>query len=247
MKPRALMIGFAFVLGESILEAQPVPPTSVLKTYGTNFQTLHVGAAAFHPSADAHDYGFEPIYSGYLMNGATGATYVAPLTLPAGAQIHALCAYLSDSSEENVNVFLSKARLIPGGFDPGTDAVGFLSSSWDTGFGVVCADVVPPYTYTEVGDQDGVFLAHYLWAYLPQAAGIGGVKVIYRLQVSPPPVVATFADVPAGHLFHPFVEALAASGITAGCGSGNYCPDQPLTRGQMAAFLSKALGLHWPY
>ena len=28
--------------------------------------------------------------------------------------------------------------------------------------------------------------------------------------------------------------------------SGNYCPDAPLTRGQMAVFLSKALGLHWP-
>ena len=38
---------------------------------------------------------------------------------------------------------------------------------------------------------------------------------------------------------------LAASGITAGCGGGNYCPDAPLTRGQMAVFLSRALGLHW--
>ena len=43
-----------------------------------------------------------------------------------------------------------------------------------------------------------------------------------------------------------FVEALAASGITAGCGSGNYCPDAFLTRRQMAVFLAKALGLHWP-
>jgi hypothetical protein len=33
--------------------------------------------------------------------------------------------------------------------------------------------------------------------------------------------------------------------FTAGCGGGNYCPDAPLTRGQMAAFLSKALGLHF--
>jgi hypothetical protein len=35
-----------------------------------------------------------------------------------------------------------------------------------------------------------------------------------------------------------------ASGITAGCGGGNYCPDAP-TRRQMAIFLAKALGLHW--
>lgn len=59
--------------------------------------------------------------------------------------------------------------------------------------------------------------------------------------------MASFGDVPTGHPFFQFVEALADSGITAGCGSGNYCPDLPLTRGQMAVFLSKALGLHWPW
>ena len=42
------------------------------------------------------------------------------------------------------------------------------------------------------------------------------------------------------------IQALVDAGITAGCGSGNYCPDNPLTRGQMAVFLSKALGLNWP-
>jgi len=71
------------------------------------------------------------------------------------------------------------------------------------------------------------------------------IELWYRLQVSPAPASATFADVPTGHLFFQYVEALAASGITAGCGGGNYCPDQPVTRGQMAVFLSKALGLHW--
>ena len=43
-----------------------------------------------------------------------------------------------------------------------------------------------------------------------------------------------------------FVEALFAAGITAGCGGGNYCPDNPVTRGQMAVFLASALGLHFP-
>ncbi|MGH9380129.1 MAG: hypothetical protein ACRD2Z_05905 [Thermoanaerobaculia bacterium] len=32
-----------------------------------------------------------------------------------------------------------------------------------------------------------------------------------------------------------------------GCCGGNYCPNALVTRGQMAAFLAKALGLHWPY
>jgi hypothetical protein len=39
---------------------------------------------------------------------------------------------------------------------------------------------------------------------------------------------------------------LAASGVTVGCGGGNYCPDAPLTRRKMAVCLAKALGLQWP-
>jgi len=64
--------------------------------------------------------------------------------------------------------------------------------------------------------------------------------------VSPPPATATFADVPPSHPFFQYIEALHAAGISAGCGGGNFCPDQPITRKQEAAFLAKALGLHWP-
>jgi hypothetical protein len=73
-----------------------------------------------------------------------------------------------------------------------------------------------------------------------------GFQISFHRIVSPAPASATFNDVPTGHPFFQFIEALAASGITGGCGNGNYCPDAPLTRGQMAVFLSKALGLHWP-
>ena len=65
--------------------------------------------------------------------------------------------------------------------------------------------------------------------------------------MSPAPAQATFSDVPLTHPFSQYVEALAASGITAGCGAGKFCPDAALTRGQMAVFLAKALGLHFAY
>jgi hypothetical protein len=73
-----------------------------------------------------------------------------------------------------------------------------------------------------------------------------GAYIGYKLQVSPAPGAATFGDVPTSHNYFQFIEALAASGITAGCGSGNYCPSRYLTRGEMAVFLAKALGLHFP-
>ena len=74
----------------------------------------------------------------------------------------------------------------------------------------------------------------------------GYVEIWWRRVVSNAPATPTFGDVPASHPFYQYIEALAKSRITGGCGGGNYCPDLPLTRGQMAVFLSKALGLHWP-
>jgi S-layer homology domain len=68
----------------------------------------------------------------------------------------------------------------------------------------------------------------------------------YVLQVSPAPGSPTFNDVPVSDPAFQYIEALVASGVTAGCGGGNYCPDSPLTRRQMAVFLAKALGLQWP-
>lgn len=75
---------------------------------------------------------------------------------------------------------------------------------------------------------------------------LNAVRVFYRLRVSPAPATATFTDVPPGHPFFRFVEALARSGITGGCGPNLYCPDAAISRGQMAVFLAVALGLHFP-
>ena len=77
--------------------------------------------------------------------------------------------------------------------------------------------------------------------------GFGWVEIWWRRAVSPAPATPTFGDVPIGDFGYQYIEALAASGITGGCGGGNYCPDAPLTRRQMAIFLANALGLHWPY
>ena len=51
----------------------------------------------------------------------------------------------------------------------------------------------------------------------------------------------TFSDVPASHWAHSQVEILAANGITAGCGNGNYCPEDSVNRAQMAVFLERSM------
>ena len=72
------------------------------------------------------------------------------------------------------------------------------------------------------------------------------VHVSWYREVSPPPATATFSDVPTSHPLFQYVEALVKAGVTGGCGANNFCPSAPLTRGQMAVFLSRALGLQWP-
>jgi S-layer family protein len=77
------------------------------------------------------------------------------------------------------------------------------------------------------------------------SVSFAGVIFGYYLQVSPAPGVPSFNDVPVSDFGFQYIEALNASGITGGCGGGNYCPDNPVTRRQMAIFIAKALGLQW--
>jgi hypothetical protein len=60
---------------------------------------------------------------------------------------------------------------------------------------------------------------------------------------SPPPASGIFNDVPLGSFAVAWIEQLAAEGITGGCGGGNYCPNNPVTRAQMAVFLVRTFGL----
>ena len=56
----------------------------------------------------------------------------------------------------------------------------------------------------------------------------------------PPPCAGAFGDTPCPGPFTDWVEQLAAEGIAAGCGAGNFCPGNAVRRDQMAPFLLKA-------
>jgi hypothetical protein len=52
-----------------------------------------------------------------------------------------------------------------------------------------------------------------------------------------------FNDVPSSNTFVNDIAKLATAGITRGCNppdNTNYCPKDPVTRGQMAAFLHRS-------
>ncbi len=89
--------------------------------------------------------------------------------------------------------------------------------------------------------------------YCPQSPVTREQMAVFVLRVAvpaltPPPCVAgaeLFADVPASSPFCPWIEELVRRGVTAGCGSGNYCPQSPVTREQMAVFIVFTFGLGW--
>ena len=165
--------------------------------------------------------------------------YYTFLKLPAGAVIDYIGVNTSTSSDGALGFSLLLRN------ESGPSVLADLSIPAHAGFAT-------DYIAAELGIviQENAGDAYVLRLEHPAGVGnqyFGFVEIWWRRVVSDPPATPTFADVPPSHLFYQFIEALAASGITAGCAGGNFCPDNPLTRGQMAVFLSKALGLHWSY
>lgn len=86
-------------------------------------------------------------------------------------------------------------------------------------------------------------------AYCRNASVTRAQMAVFLLKASlgagyaPPACTGTvFTDVPCtGGIFDPWIEDLAARQITGGCGAGLYCPNDPVTRAQMAVFLLKTL------
>ena len=74
---------------------------------------------------------------------------------------------------------------------------------------------------------------------LRQQMAVFLLKARFGLCYVPPACTNVFPDVPCTSVFAPWIEDLAARGITGGCGSGNYCPGNPVRRDQMAVFLLK--------
>jgi len=148
--------------------------------------------------------------------------------------------YACDNSAGTITSFF---RTLTNSGTWGFNPIGPTSSSL-SGCGIV-SSVVSPVTINNVTNS---YTIEINIGAIDSQLSFRGYRVGYKLQVSPAPGAATFADVPISHPLFQFIEALAASGITAGCTAPpnpNYCPNDPVTRAQMAVFLSRALGLHF--
>ena len=250
MKIARLLFAAGLAAVASTLGGQTLQP----QTYGTSSVSyIEVPAPAFN-SYDPNFPVTQSLGSFARYTPGCGGCLEAPLHLPSGAKIVSLELDAVDADAFDAvygrlvtcNRWASNCVAHPAAAAGPADCqiAGWVCSgeAFADGPTVQTADLTPDGIVVD-NTQSSYFLVG--WADASTAA-LGGMIVGYVLQVSPAPATATFNDVPTTDPGFQYIEALVASGITAGCGGGNYCPDAPLTRRQMAVFLAKGLGLQWP-
>jgi hypothetical protein len=204
--------------------------SSVMETYEASDFEIFTGA---YGSADAN--------LARSCGNSSPCGWSAGVRLPTGALVTAVELDACDTDPAAQVTFALFRNLKGGGLT--TNLNGSLAGTGNApGCGTFMANLSAPETVNNLNNN-------YFLEVLSGPSNLTkfkAVRVIYRLQVSGAPAVATFPnDVPITHPFFRFVEALAKAGITSGCGPDSFCPDDPVTRGQMAVFLATALGLHF--
>ena len=236
----AILAGFVAGLVPLTSTAQEVP-----KTYGTTHTSYQrIGVTEFLPLDSSMTYSDllfqENTYSRYPTNGNAFGAFAATPHLPSGALVTDVEFDWCDHSADSNILLLVVSTNYTGQI---TQFPATTASTGSSGCSYTVATLAPPF---QVDNNENQLILEVQIPTTDGSMSISGAIVRYQLQVSPAPATATFPDVPTGDPGFQYVEALAASGVTGGCGGGLYCPDNPVTRRQMAIFLAKALGLQFP-
>ncbi len=227
--------------GQAGHRAEPFQALPQSPDFGTqDFDILEVQAYAFQAGNS----------SDLILDDGKGARYfgtapaspfmAAAVQLPAGVFIDAIGMAFCTAANGDLAATLWDDSFIAG--PPPTNLGSFTAPGPGCGVGGAFVN----HQYDAAGGHPLYIVVSWPGSDFTGATKFNNVYVRYRRVVSPAPAVATFSDVPTTSPQFKFVEALVAAGITAGCGNGNYCPNDPITRGQMAVFLASALGMHWP-
>ena len=247
---RSLTSVAALLAAAASIVAQPSPAPAFdghvrPKEFGFQDRITVISATSFFPSnrSDNSYYYLSPSFGRFvpLFVISDPVHFYATLDVPTGAIIDSLGI---NSTTDLDHIFT--ARILRRDYQANVETLASVSTTvhgWNTDYSdplsIPVIDPLDKELVLEVEqspNENHPTFQYFAW-----------VEVQWHRTVSPPPATASFNDVPTDHPFFQFIEALKASGITGGCGDGTtYCPDSPLTRGQMAVFLSKALGLHWP-
>lgn len=229
----------------SALETQVAVDADVRSPFGGVVGHTAIDQAAFHPLRSTTVHEADGDGGRFCTNGFPWFQGVFA-GLPHGARLTTFQFWTFDSSTESITGVV--VRTCNQDFaTPQLTVLGSYVSVGSAGYDTAIVNANPSFvdidgrcTYSVQYRLDGQESAVCSEG---DALRLVGARARWVRQVSPAPDTATFDDVPTTHLFFQHIEALVASGVTAGCDADSYCPDAPLDRGQMAVFLAKALGL----
>lgn len=212
--------------------AGAIPPDEVVMTLAAADFSVELGPIEEEPFLMQQSRG--------LSNGVQLGLLRAGLMLPAGslltrAEVEACGLGVGPAVTVRLHVCQFGA--------PSCVADDLVSKSFDPG-GEQCGVFQAPITGIEIDNLHNTYIVQIRLNTTGNDIAFRSVRVYYKRQVAPAPAEATFDDVALGSAYFQYVEALSALGVTTGCGGDNFCPDNPVTRGQLALILAKLLGLN---
>jgi hypothetical protein len=248
--------GYFGVPEPSIEVPQPAvdhPPDA----FGGNWEWTVFHSSRFVP----FNGGSVPGYAGfgYIHPSNSGDDFWAQINLPIGAEIITVMWQVYDGTATGYWPWLNVVRYQAAreGTTPDLEIIQSLSTGSAEAPGyVLLQDMTPfPVTVRAYEDIDGSGGSDFVtYALTAESSGAStsvlrlfGATIVWTRVISPAPGSASFPDVGTGFWAFREIEALADSGITTGFPDGTFRPLEPVTRAQMATFLARALGLHFPY
>ncbi len=255
-----VMCGTLWAFGMPALAQEPASPVEPPNDYGTtDYNFLVVQPEDFVPLAPGDctwaltDQNRRLWSVGNAPGRTCGLNVVyAPIHLPTGALIQGVTTVYEDTSASaGIGVTLQRTTMYSDGSNYQSTALAVFNSSGTPGvdaeYVALDPDETVDYIDPAIAPAPSVYKSYRISVGTPLDGSVRlwGIYVLWKRQVSPAPATATFTDVPTTSPFFQYIEALYDTGIIAGCGGGNYCPTDPVNRGQMAVFMAKLLGLHY--
>jgi len=211
------------------------------ESFGQSSQATWIAAQEFDPMDSGITWNRGPIGIGSFRcrTGGGNLWFDAPIRLPSGARLSIMRLFYLDNAAGNVTLWLHRTRVSE---TPGVAAsVAQLGPLISSGGG-----------YGNVAGAYNQIIANRLNIYSARLnIGTGvcviGVRLFWNRQIRTG-LSHPFIDL--GGLNATFINSIAAmaqSGITVGTSPVTFSPNNPVTRGQMAVFLARALGLYWAY